>query len=341
MSRLAGLGSMLLGAACTCAGAAPFQDSMRPAGPQAEHIYTLWEVMLWTCTLVTTAILLALLIALVRAPRASARTPPDVRSLAHPEPIARKAVTIAVGTSVLLLFGLLIASVVVDRALAQLPLQQAVNIEVTAHQWWWEIRYDDPQPARIFTTANEMHVPVGRPVLVTLKADDVIHSFWVPTLHGKKDLIPGRTSTIQFRADKTGVYRGQCAEFCGYQHAYMAFLVIAQPNDQYEKWADAQRRSPPAPSDPQAARGKQVFLTSTCAMCHAIRGTEAGGQKGPDLTHVASRRTLAAGTIPNTVGWLGGWIVDPQRIKPGVNMPQNSLPAEDFQALLAYLGTLQ
>jgi cytochrome c oxidase subunit II len=321
--------------------AASVQDSMRPAGPQAVHIYGLWEVMLWTCIAVTLAILLAVVIALLRAPRSTSQTAPDVSSLVQTERKARNVVIAAVALSLVGLLGLILASVLVDRALAQLPLRNAVNVEVTAHQWWWEIRYQDEQPSRIFTTANEMHVPIGRPVLVTLKSDDVIHSFWVPNLHGKKDLIPGRTSTIRFRADEPGVYRGQCAEFCGYQHANMSFLVIAEPEDQFEKWADAQRQSPPAPTDPIAERGKQVFLTSTCAMCHAVQGTPAGGQKGPDLTHVASRRTLAAGTIPNNAGYLAGWIVDPQRIKPGVNMPQNSLPAEDLQALLAYLSTLQ
>jgi cytochrome c oxidase subunit 2 len=329
--------------ACTpaLAYAATFQDSMRPAGPQAAHIHALWQVMLWTCALFTAAIVIALLIALLRAPRSTPQTPPDTASLVQPERGVRNSVIAAVTIAIAGLLGLLFASVLTDRALAQLPLQKAVNIEMTAHQWWWEIRYDDAQPARIFTTANELHVPVGRPVIIELKADDVIHSLWVPNLHGKKDLIPGRTSTIQFRADEPGVYRGQCAEFCGYQHANMALVVVAEPDAQFERWADAQRQSPPAPTDPLAERGKQVFLTSSCVMCHAVQGTPAGGQKGPDLTHVASRSMLAAGTIPNTVGHLAGWIIDPQRIKPGVNMPQNSLPAEDLQALLAFLETLR
>jgi cytochrome c oxidase subunit 2 len=323
------------------AAAAPFQDALRPAGPQAAHIYDLWQLMLWTCTAVTIAVLLALLIALVRAPRSTPATPPDIASLTRPEPRVRAAVIAAVAVSVVLLLGLILASVLADRALAALPLQRAVNIEVTAHQWWWEIRYDSTDPSRIFTTANELHVPVGRPVLVTLKSDDVIHSFWVPNLHGKLDLIPGRTSLIRLRADQSGVYRGQCAEFCGYQHANMAFLVVAEPDEAFERWAQAQRQTPPPPTDPVTKRGQEVLLTSTCAMCHAIQGTPAGGQKGPDLTHLAGRRTLAAATMPNTVAHLAGWIVDPQNIKPGVNMPQNALPGGDLQALLAYLGTLQ
>jgi len=250
-------------------------------------------------------------------------------------------VTAAVAVSSILLIGLLVASVATDRALAQLPLVDAVNIHVTAHQWWWEVTYDDAQPERMFTTANEIHVPVGRPVLVTLHSDDVIHSFWVPSLHGKKDLIPGRIATIRFRADQAGRYHGQCAEYCGLQHAFMAFEVVAVPPEQFETWAQAQRKPADEPTDAAAQRGRDLFLSGSCMLCHAIQGTTAGARKAPDLTHVASRARIAAGRLPNTPEDLARWIADPHKAKPGVNMPAHLLSNDDLQALVAYLGTLR
>jgi len=186
-----------------------------------------------------------------------------------------------------------------------------------------------------------LHVPVGRPVVLTLEADDVIHSFWVPNLHGKKDLIPGRTATFAFRADVPGTYRGQCAEYCGYQHANMALLVIAEPSDRYEQWVTRSRSSAPQPADDTTKRGQQVFMQSTCAMCHAITGTNANAKRAPDLTRVASRETLAAGAIRNDPTALTAWIADPQAIKPGTHMPANALPSSDMEALIAYLETLK
>jgi cytochrome c oxidase subunit 2 len=214
-------------------------------------------------------------------------------------------------------------------------------INVTAYQWWWQATYEDHEPARIFHTANELHVPVGRPVLVRLRSNDVIHSFWVPNLHGKRDLIPGRELFITFRADKPGVYRGQCAEFCGHQHARMAFLVVAEEPESYERWAEAQRQSAREPRSETEKRGQEVFMSSPCMMCHTIQGTPAQGRVAPDLTHIASRRTLAAGTLPNTRGNLASWIVDPHASKPGVNMPAIALRPDDLHALLAYLGSLE
>jgi cytochrome c oxidase subunit 2 len=178
-------------------------------------------------------------------------------------------------------------------------------------------------------------------VVVSLTSNDVIHSFWVPNLHGKRDLIPGHVLTTSFRADEPGTYRGQCAEFCGLQHAFMAFTVVAEPPQAYEAWADAQRKPAPEPTDEQAKRGKSLFLSGPCMMCHNISGTPATARRAPDLTHLASRPTLAAGTLPNNPANLAAWIKDPQSIKPGVNMPANALVPEDRDALLAYLGTLK
>jgi len=310
-------------------------------GPQAEHIHDLWLLMLWTCTLVFIAVMIAYGLALWRAPRSSEHTPP----LVHPPEDAERrhviVVSSAAGLSAIALIALVVASVMTDRALANLPLKNGITIHVTAHQWWWEAVYDDPDPSRMFNTANELHVPVGRPVAVRLRSSDVIHSFWVPNLHGKRDLIPGRELMIQFRADRPGVYRGQCAEFCGYQHAKMAFLVIADDPEAYEVWAEAQRQSAHEPQDATQKRGQQVFLASPCIMCHTIQGTTAQGKQAPDLTHLASRQTIAAGTLANTRGNLAGWVLDPNGVKPGVNMPPVLLAPDDLQALIAYLEMLK
>jgi cytochrome c oxidase subunit 2 len=315
--------------------------ALRTAGPQAASIADLWYLMLAVCTLVLVIVTGVMLAAVARRRRGDATTPPDVDSFDRDETRARRIVTAAVGASVVLLVVLLVSSVLTDRAIARLPLQDGLHIEVTGKQWWWDVRYDDAEPSRVFTTANEIHVPVGRPVILTLKSPDVIHSFWVPSLHGKKDLIPGQTTTFTLRADVPGVYRGQCAEFCGYQHARMALLVIVDPPDVFEQWADAQRKPANPPPDARAQRGHDVFMATTCAMCHAIEGTPAGGRAGPNLTHVASRSTIAAVTLPNTAAHPAAWIEDPHAFKPGTNMPAHALNAWDRDALVAYLLTLK
>jgi cytochrome c oxidase subunit 2 len=324
----------------TLAAGAGMHDTLHPAGPQAGHIHALWLLMLGVCTFVFVAVMAALAIGVARARRGDEKTPADVASLVRDERKLRHRVGTAVALSIALLGLLFAATVVTDRAVAQLPVGGALHIRLTAHQWWWEATYDDPTPANVFSTANELHIPVGRPVLLTLEASDVIHSVWLPDLGGKKDLIPGRTATLALRADKPGLYRGQCAEFCGYQHALMLLYVVADPPAQYDQWAAHSRSMAPPPASEETRRGQQVFLQSTCAMCHAIGGTIANGKHAPDLTHVASRRTLAAGTLPNTPQALAAWISDPQHVKPGANMPGNRLAPADLQALVAYLRTL-
>ena len=316
-------------------------DVQVPAGVQAQAIAHLWHWLLAICTLVFVAVMVALAIAVKRAPRAGADTAPDLSSLWRGEPRVARVVWIAVGVSTLLLLILLGASVFTDRALAQMPLADGLHIELTAYDWWWDARYDDADPSRIFSTANELHVPVGRPVVVSLAGADVIHSFWVPSLHGKKDLIPGRPTTIAFRADRPGIYRGQCAEFCGYQHANMAIFVIAEAGDDYERWAARQRAPAPEPVTDAQRRGRDVFLGRSCAMCHAVNGTTAQARRAPDLTHVASRMTLAAGTLANTASQRAAWILDPQRFKPGAHMPSESFAPDDLAALNAYLEILK
>lgn len=317
------------------------QDMFRPFGPQAAHILDLWRMTLAISSAVFVAILLAFLYAIWRAPRAGAATPADLSVLQRDERGPRRSVLGAVVVSTLLLFVLIVASVLTDRALAALSLRDALHIEVTAHQWWWEARYDDSEPSRVFDVANELHIPVNRPVILTLNADDVIHSFWVPNLAGKKDLIPGRTATLQLRADTPGTYRGQCAEYCGLQHAWMAFLVVAEPEQDYQAWAERQRATAAEPADEAQRLGREVFLSSTCVMCHTISGTLAGARRAPDLSHMAGRRTLAAGALPNDPEHLASWISNPQQFKPGTNMPPVQLPQSDLQNLVSYLTSLQ
>jgi len=320
----------------------PPQEVLAPAGPQAQHILALWRVTLGVCSVVFAAILAALLLILwrraARGPGASSRG--VVAVPARNERLAGRSVAGAVLASTLLLLFLIVASVLTDRVLAGLSLKNALHIEVTASQWWWSARYDDPEASRMFTVANELHVPVGRPLLLTLKSNDVIHSFWVPNLHGKKDLIPGRTATLQLQADRPGLYRGQCAEFCGLQHAFMALRVVADEPERYETWAARQRQPAAEPSGVQAQRGRDLFLGTSCVMCHAISGTDASARRAPDLTHLASRQTLAAGTLANNADNLAAWIRNPQQFKPGSNMPASNLPDDDLRALVAYLQSL-
>lgn len=309
------------------------QSVHQPASPQARAISGLGDAMYVTAAAVCLVVLVTLMwAALHRRSRENAAG--SNRSLRTP-------VVLATGVTVLILFGFLIADISVGRAITTNPGEGAIQIRVTGRQWWWEVQYRDSLPSNWVTTANEVHVPVGRPVVFELRSGDVIHSFWPPSLNGKRDLIPGNENSLWFQADSAGVYRGQCAEFCGHQHAKMGFVIVAEPPDSFSRWLEGQRDTAAAPSDPVARRGQEVFLGSSCVMCHAIGGTLAGSRVGPDLTHLASRRTIAAGTLPNTRGNLAGWIVNPQAIKPGTRMPPNALEPDDLQALLTYLGTLK
>jgi cytochrome c oxidase subunit 2 len=196
-------------------------------------------------------------------------------------------------------------------------------------------------PSRRVITANEIHVPLDRPVVLKVTSRDVIHSFWAPNLLGKRDLIPGYTTAIWLRADRRGIYRGQCAEFCGLQHAHMAFDVVAESEAEFERWLEGMRQQARDPTDPAARRGRDVFMVNRCSGCHTIGGTPAHGQVAPDLTHVATRSTIGAGTLSNTSAHLDAWIRDPQASKPGNQMPPTPLSADDRQALIAYLETLK
>jgi cytochrome c oxidase subunit 2 len=216
-----------------------------------------------------------------------------------------------------------------------------VRIEIVGEMWWWRIRYLDDAEAVQFATANELHIPVGRQVELRLTTADVLHSFWVPQLGGKLDMIPGRTNVLRIDADTAAVYRGQCAEYCGAQHAKMAMHVVAEPVDEFERWLDAQRADAVVPATPELSRGMALFVAH-CGVCHAVRGTAAAGPHGPDLTHVASRRYIAAGTLPNNAGTLAAWIASSQRIKPHNRMPAFAgFASEELLSLAAYLESLR
>lgn len=304
------------------------QDVLVAAGPHAGHILDLWRVALVVCAAVYVAVLAALVIALVRRRRAGERQ-------------LGTAVASATGVSALLLAGLLVASLKTDLALAALPKDDALEIEIVAHQFWWELRYRDGPVHGHFVTANEMHVPTGRNVRLKLASDDVIHSVWVPSLFGKRDLIPGRPTQLAFRADRDGIYRGNCAEFCGPQHAQMALLIVAEPAEAFTAWAQRQRATVQPPADAVLARGQEIFLRSSCPMCHAVQGTSAQAQRAPDLTHIGGRQTLASGALSLDTDTLAAWIADPQRFKPGSRMPGHAFAPDELRALAAWLHSLR
>lgn len=233
-----------------------------------------------------------------------------------------------------------ILTLVTLNAVAAPSRPMANTIRVTGHMWWWEIRYLGSSPDSGAVTANELHIPVGEPVRLELQSSDVIHSFWVPELAGKTDIIPGQTNVAWLEAKKPGVYWGRCGEYCGMQHANMELRVVAESPAQFHAWLAAQRKPAADPGSPAASAGKQVFLTSACASCHTVRGTPAGGSVGPDLTHLASRLTIAGGMLANTRGNLAGWIADAQGIKPGVQMPTMAPKPGQLEELVSYLQTL-
>ena len=322
------------------------QSALDPAGPQAGRIGGLWWLMLYTLTAVFIIVRAVLIAAAFRprgADRGEAAHAPDAKPEPGRERRMSRAVIVSVAATVVVLFVLLVSSFLTGRSLNSLAAEgeRALTVKVTGYQWWWKVQYDNQTAGYTVTTANEIHIPVGRPVLFKLTSNDVIHSLWVPNLHGKTDLIPGHETTTWMRADRAGVFRGQCAEFCGHQHAHMALTVVAETPEQFKSWYDDQLKPAAQPSTPGQERGRQVFMSSPCVMCHRIGGTDAGGAAGPDLTHFASRPTIAAGTLENERGHLAGWVVDSQKIKPGNRMPQNILAPEDLQALLDYLQSLR
>jgi cytochrome c oxidase subunit II len=323
-------------------------DVLAPAGPQAGRLADLAWFLFAGGGVVYALVMIAVVVAVVRGRSRgdTASAPPEVDGGHNPPPpektrAQRRAVTAAVAVSAAVLVAVIAVSYLAGKAVATMPSPEPLTVKVVGRQWWWEFEYQDPVPSRTLRSPNELRIPVGRPVRLQITSVDVIHSFWVPNLHGKRDAIPGQTAVEWFQADQPGTWRGMCAEFCGYQHAHMAFTVVAEPPEAFEAWRDAQLLPAAEPSAPTQVRGRDVFLSHTCVMCHSIAGTPAYGRVGPDLTHVAGRGKLAAGTLDVTRENLARWVSDPQAIKPGVRMPPNPMRADDLDALLDYLESLK
>ena len=303
-----------------------------PHGPGAARVAGLWWVMLAISLVVLAVVVGMLAAAVVRGRRRQEPGEPGGAGVAEARWGEPFIVVAGFVLPVLVLTAMFVVTLRVMSALGRPDNGTGLEVRVTGHMWWWEAQY--PNGA---VTANEIHVPTGRPVRFAVTSADVVHSFWVPQLQVKVDMIPGRVNTISIQADDPGRYRGQCAEFCGLQHAQMIFWVVADPPDAFERWVAHEALEADAPTDPSAARGEDVFLEQSCAGCHAVRGTPALARVGPDLTHLASRRTIAAGVLPNTRAALAAWIIDPQVDKPGAVMPPTDLTPAELEALLDYL----
>jgi cytochrome c oxidase subunit 2 len=298
-------------------------------GEQSALISSLFEIFLGVTGFFYLLVLIFLIWAIVRR-REESR-----------EPMLRRTLVVWVAVIALTLGGLTIATWFADRGLAQAADRPGVEITVIGHQWWWEVRYANGTSSQIVRTANELHLPVGVPAQISLQSTDVIHSLWIPNLAGKQDLIPGRSVDLSLLPTREGVYRGQCAEFCGMQHANMALDVTVESPAAFARWRAAQLAVPPPPTTPAAQAGLILVTQGACASCHSIAGTNASGQVAPDLSHVAGRRSIAAGTLAMSHANLAGWISNPQGVKPGNNMPNVPMNAAQREAITAYLETLR
>lgn len=410
-----------LAAVGTACGTPDSPSYMRPSGPAAAAEATLGWWLTGVSVAVVVLVIAALLAGVFRRrgevgadgrERPSRERPSARRALAvdeNPAPSGREPgrgdaarhggdkglpwIYWGTGATVVVLVAAFVGTAVTLRAASRPPSPPALTIDVTGHMWWWEAQYRDSLPEHTFATANELHIPVGRPVRVRLRTADVIHSFWVPELAGKTDLIPGQQNEMWLQASRPGRYRGQCAEYCGMEHAKMALYVTADPPDRFERWAAGQRESAPSlvpaaitsaatgrasqpvgepmpavapqaadtgvglhafgppgatpsavaalPAGDSLTRAGQAVFVANCGACHAVRGSDALGRVGPDLTHVASRETIAGGVLPNTTGNLAGWVANAQGIKPGSRMPTLPLPPNDLLAVVHYLQTLR
>jgi cytochrome c oxidase subunit 2 len=321
-SRLAALATL----AFLASGCDDEQSTLAPQSDAARRIASLWWAMFAGAWVVFAVVVALLAVAIVRR-RAATEHGEDAR--------AKRLILLGGFVAPVAILSVLFAFAVrtLPATSAPSPGETALTVEVAGHQWWWEVRY----PGSPAVTANEIHIPAATPVRLVVTTVDVIHSFWVPELNRKIDLIPGKPNELLLEADRPGVYRGQCAEFCGLQHAHMAFLVVAAEPARFRAWLAGQA----APARPSDERGRAVFLDEACSGCHTIRGTPADGTRGPDLTHVGSRTTLAALALRNDRDALERWIRDPQRVKPGAKMPALALTGGEVDALVDYLGGLR
>jgi cytochrome c oxidase subunit 2 len=310
-----------------CGGTAP--STLNTAGVGARRVEGLWWVLFWISMAVFVEVLAVLVWAFVfrRGDQVRVRRGDPVRFVT----IAGAGLPFVILVTV---YGLGLNNL---AALGDAPDDQATTVEVTGHKWWWEVRYAGVSGA----TANEIHIPVGERVRVRLLAADVLHSFWVPQLMPKTDLIAGEVRETWLHAERPGRYRGQCAEYCGTQHAHMAFMVVAQPRAEFDAWLARLNAPAAAPSTDAERRGQQTFISAACAACHTVRGTSANGTVGPDLSEVGARWSIGAGALPNDAGHLGGWIANSQSSKPGNAMPPQPVDAARLPDLIAYLGSLK
>ncbi|TCU54628.1 cytochrome c oxidase subunit 2 [Novosphingobium sp. PhB57] len=329
MSRFAPIVlTLLLGA---CAGV---QTPLSPVGDQASALHSLFMLMMFVCGGVYLVVLTGIIWSVLAA---RARRRQDAKN--GSDKVLSRGLYTAAAVIVAGLTVLIVGSFIADRALIAARDDDAMLVRVTGHQWWWRIEYRDPASRRWIETANELHLPLGRTARIELDSGDVIHSFWVPNVAGKIDMIPGRRNIVDLTPRRVGWFRGQCAEFCGAQHAHMAFDVKVEAPAEFDAWL-ARQDNPVAAAAPDMPRGMAVFQ-GVCGSCHNVRGTSAMGRAGPDLTHFASRRSIAAGTLPMTRGGIQGWLAQPQALKPGTSMPTVPLAPSDADAVATYLETLR
>jgi cytochrome c oxidase subunit 2 len=316
------------------AGAAPLQY-LSGAGDKADPVVALtWGVLIVSLSVI--AIIVALLAGAIWHRPGLAPAAPNAKAPLGDPQTGLDWLWIGVGVSTLVLLFTVVWTMQVLARIEAPGARPAVTIEVTGRQWWWQARYQSADPSRIFNTANEIHIPAGQPVRLKLVGGDVIHSFWVPQLAGKMDAIPGQTNETWIEARAPGNYRGQCTEYCGLQHAHMGLVVIAQSPSDFRRWWDHQLQSP----GPARLRGEESFVTH-CGACHAVRGTDAAGVLGPDLSHLKQRTTIAAGALANNGPSLAHWISDPQDVKPGSLMPAPELSPSELADIQAWLNTLR
>jgi cytochrome c oxidase subunit 2 len=322
-------------------GCAGIQNSLGGEGADGRRFITLFAIFLAVCALAYLLVIGFLLGAMFRRRRLGEELTADTAAHESSPPAMHSLLIGWIGFVAVGLAVLTVASFLTDRGMAQTAARPALQVEVTAHQWWWDVRYIGSEPFQELHTANELHLPVGVPVHVTLKSNDVIHSLWIPNLAGKQDLIPGRLTDLTLLPRRTGLYRAQCAEFCGVQHAHMALDVTVEDKASFARWWNAGLQPAQPPRTPLAAAGYAYVTTRQCAMCHTVGGTPATGKVAPDLTHLASRRSIAAGTLPMSRGNLYGWVADPQSQKPGTHMPVLRLQPGELHAVVAYLEGLK
>jgi cytochrome c oxidase subunit 2 len=334
---IAGLFALLL-SACSYQ---HYQSDFGDGAVQDSQFLTLFTIFLIVCGIMYLLVVGFLIAGILRRGRTADADVVETGRHHRSHPLMRSTL---VGWAALIgvgLAGLAIASFFADRSMAKAATHEKLSITITANQWWWDVQYNSDDPSKIIHTANEIHLPVGVPVRIMLRSSDVIHSFWMPSLAGKQDLIPGRQNDITIVPKRTGIYRGQCAEFCGVQHAHMALIVDVDSYPEFIKWWDHQLQSAPRPANPLTLAGYKYVTTGPCSACHNIAGTPASGTVAPDLTHLASRRSIAAGTLPMSEGNLYGWVEDPQTVKPGNRMPTIGLEPGQLHAVVAYLETLK